>query len=307
MKHDRARPRGGRLSRERRRERPRLAARPRARAPRATLSATGSRSAPSSLERRDRERPARTPLASRCSRARSGSNRSAMSGVWPCSAGGTTPPVATTRFAGTRARERVAIDRVRERAPEVEVRRARDPRGRTPRYPDHAAGPSARRVAARRHQVGEPRRVAHRRRCRARPRSYRLDRVGDRRADELDARRRCRRERAMLGRRASARAGRPSARRSGTRRSRPASGRSTRPRPPRSRAAAAARRPGRFITLMKYGAGATSRNSTVRSSSARTPMRSASSLLPQVVVLRRSPARSRSRPTSPARRGRARA
>ena len=74
------------------------------------------------------------------------------------------------------------------------------------------------------------------------------------------------------------------ARRSGTRRSRPA-------RPARSsRASPIACRgcgppSGRFMTLMKYGAGATSRNSTVRSSSARTPMRSASSLLAEVVLL----------------------
>ena len=40
------------------------------------------------------------PERSRTSRARSGSNRSEMSGVWPCSAGGTMPPVATTMLIG---------------------------------------------------------------------------------------------------------------------------------------------------------------------------------------------------------------
>src|SRR5437016_5871178 len=44
--------------------------------------------------------PRWNPDLPRCCRARSGSKRSAISGVWPSSAGGTMPPVATTMFIG---------------------------------------------------------------------------------------------------------------------------------------------------------------------------------------------------------------
>ncbi len=98
-------------------------------------------------------------------------------------------------------------------------------------------------------------------------------------------------------------------RRSGTRRRRP--GARLDPavaRASRSRAAAAGPPSGRFITLMKYGAGAASRNSTVRSSSARTPIFDWSvGLARRGSAPARARARSRSRPTSRARADSARA
>ena len=224
----------------------------------------------------------------------------------PAAPGGTIPPRRHDHVHGHRRRQRLAIDRVRQRPTQLEVRRDRvgvverevaGPRGRA-RGSRPAPRPASGRPAA---GCTAPRS------CRARrARTARAASVTE--SERTRAGRRCPDRAGVLGDGARARARRRSAFGDAERAAHDLPSGSVHASPSRSIACRGCGPPsGRFITLMKYGAGATSRNSTVRSSSARTP------IAVRVVVAAagsspgRSPARSRSRPRSRARRGSARA
>ena len=110
------------------------------------------------------------PLAARYRRASSGSNRGTMSGVCPWSAGGTTPPVATTTLSGT-ARSSASRSTACARARRKSTFDITGCAWSNPKYPDHAAGPSwasSRTVGTRSASFGVYRTVAMSRS----PRSY---------------------------------------------------------------------------------------------------------------------------------------
>ena len=223
-----------------------------------------------------------------------------MSGVWPWSAGGTTPPVADAR--GWRAAISASASRSTARASASRSSRFDDDgiaRGRTRGSPTTrpVRGSRRRRVRARGRRAAacsapSPGRA---RRARTVPMASGISHGRTRPA------RRCPRAAAIL--RAALEHQRVVAARDESGTAPLTTWRSgVRPRVDR-RASIACRGcgppSGRFITLMKYGAGATSRNSIVRSSSARTPIRVGVVVAAQVVVLRRSRARSRSRRDEP--------
>ena len=209
-----------------------------------------------------------------------------MSGVWPCRAGGTTPPVATIMLPGSAAASRSRSTDEREGEPQIELRRVgvRVVERQVAR-PRRRAHRRVRRLG--RHQVGQSRRVAHGDHVELVP-GVGVERRLHRRAARYSTW-------ATLPVRGVStsptleheRVARPA----DTTRNAPLTTWSrvqsrSWPSPAASIAWRGCGPPsGRFITLMKYGAGAASRNSTVRSSSARTPIARRVVGVTQVVVL----------------------